>query len=74
MIKKRCISLLMLLGLVLGSYKGYVALFDENATEPRQIFPYKTESLPPADQQALEKGIPVRDMERLQQLMEDFLS
>lgn len=74
MITKRWLSALLLLGMVLGSFKGYVALFDDGATEPRQIFPYKIEALPPADQKALEEGIPVRDMERLQQLMEDFLS
>lgn len=74
MIKHKTASLLLLLGLILGSYKGYVALFEEGATEPRQIFHYKVETLPPADQVALESGIPVRDMDRLAQLMEDFFS
>ena len=74
MIKKRFSAALLLLSMILGSFKGYVALFEAGETEPKQIFPYKVESLPPADQQELEKGIPVRDMERLQQLMEDYLS
>ena len=74
MLKYKNLSLIFILGLILGTYKGYVALFDEGATEPRQIFHYKAESLPPADQIALENGIPVRDMERLEQLMEDFFS
>ena len=74
MIKHKTASLLLLLGLILGTYKGYVALFEEGATEPRQIFHYKVETLPPADQVALESGIPVRDMDRFAQLMEDFFS
>jgi len=74
MIKKQLFALLILPGLVLGSYKGYVALFDPGENEPKQIFPYQVQSLPLADQQALEEGIPVRDMQRLQQLLEDFLS
>jgi len=74
MIKRHVFSCLLLLGMILGSFKGYVALFDEKATEPKQIFPYKVSVLPDADQAALEEGIPVRDMERLNQLLEDYLS
>ena len=60
--------------MVLGSYKGYIALFDEDAAEPKQIFPCKVASLPPADQQALEEGILVRNDRDLNQLLEDYLS
>ena len=67
-------SWLLVLGLTLGSFRGYVALFDENQEEPRQVFPYRISTLPPADQVALEKGIPVRSEKELQHLLEDFLS
>lgn len=73
-LSQRILSLLMILGLTLGSFRGYVALFDENREEPRQIFPYQLSTLPPADQIALEKGIPVRSEKELQHLLEDFLS
>ena len=62
------------LQLVLGSYKGYVALFENGSNEPRQIYPYKTVTLPQPDQAALAEGIPVRSDDHLQQLLEDYLS
>ena len=42
--------------------------------EPRQIFPCPVDSLPPADQAALEVGIPIRNQRDLQQVIEDYLS
>jgi len=60
--------------LILGTWKGYVALFQEDATEPRQIFPCKVISLPEADQTALEEGIIIRNERDLNQLLEDYLS
>lgn len=71
---RRMLSTALLLFVILGSWKGYVALFEEDATEPRQIFPCKVISLPEADQQALENGIVVRNERDLNQLLEDFLS
>ena len=70
----RFLPVLCLLGLFLGSFRGYVALYDEDQDEPRQVFPYRTEALPPADQLALEKGIPVLNEKALQHLLEDFTS
>lgn len=71
---KQWLSTIILLYVVLGTWKGYVALFDGGHEEPRQIFPYPVASLPPADQQALEEGIIVRNDRDLQQLLEDYLS
>lgn len=67
----RCI---LLLYLILGSWKGYVALFNKGAAEPTQIFPYQVSSLPPEDQAELEKGIIIRSDDKLQQILEDYLS
>ena len=67
-------SLLLALYLILGSYKGYIALFEEESTEPRQIFPNQVRSLPQEDQQLLEKGILIRSQYQLAQLLEDYLS
>lgn len=60
--------------LILGSWKGYVAVFREGCTEPWQIYPSKVTSLPPEDQSALEAGIVIRSEARLNQLLEDYLS
>ena len=69
-----CLLFLLALGLYLGSFRGYVALWEEDKTDPRVIYPYKVTSLPPADQRALELGIPVRSDRELARLLEDFLS
>ena len=74
MLWKRLFSFLMVLHLLLGSWKGYVALFEKGREEPRQIFPCPVDSLPEADQQALEKKIPIRNDRDLQQALEDYLS
>ena len=72
--KKRLFSGLLALYVVIGTWKGYVALFDQGAREPKQIFPCPVEALPETDQQALEKGVIVRNQRDLQQLLEDYLS
>lgn len=64
----------LLIMFLLGSHKGYLALWKEDRPEPFQIFPVKVSSLPQADQEALEKGIPARSELELSSLLEDFLS
>ncbi len=68
------LSLALGLSLVLGSYRGYVALFDPGSTEPRRIYPYKVCALPQEDREALEKGISVKNEEELGRFLEDYLS
>lgn len=72
--RRKWMARLMALYVVLGTWKGYVALFDQGQSEPRQIFPYTVTSLPQEDQKALESGIIVRNDRDLQQLLEDYLS
>lgn len=72
--KQKRFSALLLLYLVLGTWKGYIALFEGGKTEPRQIFPTQISSLPEVDQGALEKGIIVRNDRDLQALLDDYLS
>lgn len=74
MARKKLFSIFLALYVVLGTWRGYVALFDKGKDEPRQIFPNTVASLPPEDQAALEKGIVVRNDRQLQQLLEDYLS
>ena len=73
--KKRILfSALLALYVVIGTWKGYVALFDQGAAEPKQIFPCPVAALPESDQQALKNGIVVRNQRDLQQLLEDYLT
>lgn len=74
MMKHRHLAAALALYVVLGSWKGYVALFRQGQEEPWQIFPTTVESLPEADQTALAEGIRVRNDRDLQQLLEDYLS
>ena len=74
MIEKRILTSLLAMYLILGSWKGYVALFNNGSNEPRQIFPTRIDTLPEADQIALTKGIIVRNQRDLDQLLEDLLS
>ena len=46
MLWKRAFSLALALYLLLGSWKGYVALFEKGAEEPCQIFPCPVSALP----------------------------
>ena len=72
--RKKCCTALLLLGLLLGIHNGYVALWDTGNSLPVKVFPYRVESYPASDQQALKNGIPVRDPEQLRQLLEDLTS
>ena len=71
---KRHYTYLAALYLLLGCSKGYVALFEKVAEEPRQVFTCPVSSLPEADREALERRIPIRNPRDLQQAMEDYLS
>lgn len=68
------VCLTLLLGLILGSHNGYIALWTEDSPEPKKVFPYKVTSLPPVDQKALEQGIHIGSAQELAQLLEDYLS
>ncbi len=70
----RIYSALLLLGFFLGIHKGYIALWEDGKTEPAEVYPYRAQYLPEADQRALQQGIRPMDEQQLQQLLEDFLS
>lgn len=71
---RRAFAPLLAAGLMLGSFRGYVALFDKGRAEPRMVYPYAIAALPKADQEALEAGISVAGEEELRQMLEDYLS
>ena len=70
----RCIYIALIFGFLLGISDGYVALWKDGTEKPIQVFPYKAENLPIADQQALEKGIHLDSRKELMELLEDYLS
>ena len=72
--KYQLLSVLLSVMFLLGSHKGYLALWKEDRPEPYQIFPLKVEMLPEEDRLALEKGIPARSEKELSSILEDFLS
>ena len=74
MLWKRSGTIVLVLYLLLGSWKGYVALFESGKEEPRQIFPCRVDTLPEQDRLALEEKIPIRNQRDLQQALEDYLS
>lgn len=72
--KLRNLFPIVLLGFLLGIHEGKIALWKDNDPKPMQVFPYRVEMLPEADQKALKKGIRVENMRQLQSLIEDYLS
>ena len=46
----------------------------DGGAEPAQVFPYRAEMLPTADQQALEQGIHFDTRAELADILEDYLS
>lgn len=68
------IYLTLIFTFLLGTHEGFVALWRDDAPIPAEVFPYRAESLPPADQQALKRGIRIRSEEELDRLLEDYLS
>ncbi len=65
---------ILIFAFILGSHKGFVALWTSPAVEPDYIFPYSVAALPRSDQERLEAGIKIRSKEELMELLEDYLS
>ena len=72
--RKQLVTAALMVGFLLGISDGYIALWRDGGKTPVRVFPYKAETLPIADQQALEKGIPLDDDSALIRLLEDYLS
>lgn len=70
----KAMTFLLMFTFLLGSYKGYLALWQDNDPEPKQIYPCAVASLPDADREALEKGIYIGTNDELSRRLEDYLS
>lgn len=72
--KNRYLYLALVFGFLLGIHEGNIALWKDGSSKPFRVFPYRAESLPEADQKALEQGIHLTDESALIRLLEDYLS
>ena len=72
--KFRCFYVALIFGFLLGVKDGYISLWTDSSNDPIEVFPYQARFLPSADQQALERGIPIENEEELNRLLEDYLS
>lgn len=68
------LSLVLLLGFLLGIHEGKIALWQNDDPEPIQVFPYSAWLLPKADQERLKEGVRFESMEELKDFVEDYLS
>ena len=62
------------LTLLLGNWRGRVALFNGESEQPLELYAVRLELLPLADQKQLQEGIPVTDAEELIRILEDLMS
>lgn len=70
----RQLYLALVLSFILGVQDGNIALWKKGSPEPIRVFPYRADSLPEADRNALEQGIELESRQDLLKLMEDYLS
>ncbi len=73
MMKKAMVYLTLVFGFLLGIKDGYIALWKDGGQEA-EVFPYRAEMLPKADQQRLKEGIRIEDGTELARILEDYLS
>ena len=67
-------AMLILAGFLLGIHDGRLTLWREGQSHPEQIYDIRSDSLPPADQVALRRGIRVESREELWEILENYLS
>lgn len=71
-IRKICTMALMA-GFLLGIRNGRLALWRDEDPHPVQVYDIRSDTLPPADQIQLRRGIRVQSREELWQLLENYL-
>ena len=64
----------LLLGFLLGSYKGRLAVWKGDDPQPYRVYPCPVYLLPKAERDALARGIRIESMEDLGEFLENFLA
>lgn len=59
---------------LLRTYQGKIAVFTDNLAQPDVVFEVYVRTLPAYDKQLLDKGIRVESFEKLNRLVEDYIS
>ena len=67
-------AMILLAGFLLGLHDGRLTLWREGTVHPEQIYDIRADSLPPADQIKLRRGIRVESREELWEILENYLS
>ena len=70
--KKLC-TMALLAGFLLGIHENRLTLWQDADPHPLQIYDIRADSLPPADQLRLRRGIRVESRESLWLLLENYL-
>ena len=70
----RKLTLVIIMGFLLGIHNGYIALWKDGNEDPVEVFPFRAEMLPRVDHEKLSHGIRIDSANELAQLMEDYLS
>lgn len=64
----------IILGFLLGSYNGRLAVWKGDDPLPYRVYPCPVYLLPQKERQMLQQGIRVDDMDDLSRFLENFLS
>ncbi len=67
-------TMILLLGFLLGSYNGRLAVWKDDDPQPYRVYPCPVYLLPAKEQDALRKGIRIDSMDDLHAFLENFLS
>lgn len=67
-------ALILFLGLYLGLHQGYLALWQDDSSEPIAVYPYHISLYPKTDKERLEKGIPISSKLEFSKCIEDYFS
>ena len=70
----RCIFPLLILGFLVGTYNGRIAVWEGNDPEPIRVYPCPVYLLPAKERSMLEKGIRISDMEDVRYFLENFMA
>ena len=64
----------LLLGFLIGTYNGRLAVWKDNDPTPYRVYPCPVYLLPRQEREALQRGIVIQDMEDVAKFLENFLS
>ena len=67
------LALSLCMGFLLGIHEGKLTLWQEGESHPEQVYDIQSDTLPPADQILLARGIRVENRQALWEILENYL-